>query len=220
VLITCWSAKGGSGTTTIAAALALSLADDTGEEVTLVDLAGDLPAALGMSEPSGPGVSDALAAHPSADPAAEARRARLELVPGVGLIPHGAGPLRGGAAMEALVRGLGLHAEGRIVVVDAGVVRPGTPALDAVLGSPSSLLVTRPCYLSVRRAVGLPVRPDAVVLVDEPGRSLGHRDVEAVLGVPVRAVVPLEASIARAIDAGLLLARLPRSLSRALRAAA
>jgi hypothetical protein len=205
-LITCWSAKGGSGATTIAAALALS--DDTGAEVTLVDLAGDLPAALGMSEPSGPGVSDALAAHPSSAPAALVRAARIELVPGVGLVPHGAGPLRGGAPMEAFVRGL--HADGGVVVVDAGVVRPGSPALD----------VTRPCYLSVRRAVGLPVRPDAVVLVDEPGRSLGRRDVEAVLGVPVRAVVPFEPSIARAIDAGLLLARMPRSLSRALRTAA
>ncbi len=216
MLITCWSAKGGSGATTIAAALALS--DDTGAEVTLVDLAGDLPAALGMSEPSGPGVSDALAAHPSSAPAALVRAARIELVPGVGLVPHGAGPLRGGAPMEAFVRGL--HADGGVVVVDAGVVRPGSPALDAVLASPSSLLVTRPCYLSVRRAVGLPVRPDAVVLVDEPGRSLGRRDVEAVLGVPVRAVVPFEPSIARAIDAGLLLARMPRSLSRALRTAA
>ena len=60
----CWSAKGGSGTTVVAAALALVLARQ--QPTTLVDLAGDIPAALGLPQPSGPGVADWLAS-PTAD---------------------------------------------------------------------------------------------------------------------------------------------------------
>jgi hypothetical protein len=83
-----------------------------------------------------------------------------------------------------------------------------------------SLLVLRPCYLALRRAVAAPFRPSGVVLVREPGRALTRRDVEAVLGVPVRAEVDVDPAIARAVDAGLLTARLPRGLERALRDAA
>src|SRR5437667_331223 len=72
------------------------------------------------------------------------------------------------------------------VVVDCG--SSGSPAGLAVAGVASlSLLVVRPCFLALRRAAAAPVRPSAVVLVDEPGRSLGRRDVEDALGAPVRA---------------------------------
>ncbi len=70
------------------------------------------------------------------------------------------------------------------------------------------------------RALAAPLRPSGVVLVSEPGRALGAKDVEDVLGVPVRAEVTVEAAVARAVDAGLLASRLPRSLERALRRAA
>jgi hypothetical protein len=52
------------------------------------------------------------------------------------------------------------------------------------------------------------------VFVDEPGRSLGPRDVASVLGVPVLATVAVRASNARAVDAGVLPTRLPDSLAR------
>jgi hypothetical protein len=82
------------------------------------------------------------------------------------------------------------------------------------------VLVTRPCYLSLRRAVREPTRPSGVVLVDEPGRSLRRHDVEHALGAPVDAVVAVDPAIARAVDAGLLATRLPRSLGRDLRGVA
>jgi hypothetical protein len=56
-----------------------------------------------------------------------------------------------------------------------------------------------------------------VVIVDEPGRSLRCSDVPHSLGVPVTARVPIDASISRAVDAGMLASRVPRVLSRALR---
>ena len=66
----------------------------------------------------------------------------------------------------------------------------------------------------------LPLRPSAVVLVEEPGRALTNHDVEEIVGVPVTVEIGLDPAIARAVDAGLLASRLPRSLERALRHAA
>jgi len=59
-----------------------------------------------------------------------------------------------------------------------------------------------------------------VVLVREPGRALGRHDVEDALQVPVRAEIDVEPAVARAVDAGLLATRLPRSLAHGLRNAA
>ena len=56
--------------------------------------------------------------------------------------------------------------------------------------------------------------------VAEPGRALGRRDVESVIGVPVVAEIPLDPAVARAVDAGLLSCRLPATIGRALKAVA
>jgi hypothetical protein len=53
------------------------------------------------------------------------------------------------------------------------------------------------------------------VLVDEPGRSLGAREVADVLDLRVLARVPVRTAIARAVDAGVLAARVPDPLTRA-----
>src|SRR5919199_1458565 len=72
-----------------------------------------------------------------------------------------------------------------------GVPDPTGPGLAQWLaaGAQVSLLVLRPCYLALRRALAAPVRPSGVVLVSEPKRALGRRDIEEVLGVPVRAEI-------------------------------
>ena len=55
MLIACWSTKGGAGTTVVTAALGLVLARRHPAGALLVDLAGDLPAALGLPpEPLAP----------------------------------------------------------------------------------------------------------------------------------------------------------------------
>ena len=64
------------------------------------------------------------------------------------------------------------------------------------------------------------MRPTGVVLVAEAGRAITAPDVEDALGVPVVAEVLVTDAIARAVDAGLLASRLPRSLVRDLRAVA
>ncbi len=63
-------------------------------------------------------------------------------------------------------------------------------------------------------------RPSGVVVVNERGRSLEPADVEDIVGVPIVAVVEYDVAVGRAVDAGLLGARIPSALRRALRRAA
>jgi hypothetical protein len=208
-VIVCWAAKGGSGTTVVACALALSSART--QPTTLIDLSGDCATALGMDEPTGPGVVDWLAS-PTAGPTDLARLA-ITVRNEVRLIPRGDG-IAPDDQWARLAAALGGAAN---VIIDAGTGHPPQALHDA---AEQSLLVTRPCFIAIRRAQHLQIRPTGIVLVDEPGRSLTSRDVEHALGVPVAAEVRLDPAVARAVDAGLLIARLPKSLIISLRRAA
>ncbi len=213
MLIACWSVKGGSGTTVVTAALA-AIAGRGGAPALLADLAGDLPAALGIPEPPAPGLTEWLAAGPDV-PGDSLARLEVDAAPNVRLLPWcGDGPsLHDGDRLAAAL------ARRPFVVADCGTGPTG--AARAVAGAADrSLLVIRPCYLAVRRALAAPLRPSAIVLVAEAGRALGRSDVEDVLGVPVVSIVPWDGSIARAVDAGLLAGRLPRLLARSLQGAA
>jgi Flp pilus assembly CpaE family ATPase len=222
MLVTCWSVKGGSGTTVVAAALAVLLARRMPGEVLLVDVGGDAPAALGLPDLGGPGVLDWLSAGPPGLEPEALRRLEVEAGSGLRLLPRGSmssasasASAFGGHGVERLLEAV---ADRAAVVVDAG---PSSPfAFDLAAGATVSLLVLRPCYLALRRALAAPVRPSAVVVIEEVGRALDPTDIEDVLGVPVRAVIPWDAAIARCVDAGLLGARLPRPLAAALRRAA
>lgn len=217
MLYTLWSVKGGSGVTVVAAGLATVLAERSGRAV-LVDLAGDLPAAVGAAEPVGPGVLEWLAA---ADGPPDAL-ARLFVPAGAGveLLPRGKGPCPSGRAADLVAALTGL---GCPVVIDAGVVGSGLPTAalaGALAGAGRSLLVVRPCFLALRRARPVAAEADGVVLVAEPARALDARDVEAALGVPVLTTVGVDPGVARAVDAGVLTRRPPRTLERPLRALA
>lgn len=205
----CWSAKGGSGTTVVSAALALVLSHR--HPALLVDLAGDSPAALGLAEPSGPGVADWLAS--STADAAALHRLAVTATDALQLLPRGTTAV-GHDRLADLVEALAGHVE---VVIDAGT---GVPPPALVAAATHNLLVTRPCYLALRRAVAMGVQPSGIVLVGEPGRALTARDVERSLGAPVVAELQYDPAVARAVDAGLLAARLPRSLVHSLRSAA
>lgn len=220
MLVACWSAKGGSGTTVVSVALALLLGRRSIPSATLADLGGDAPGALGIPQPSGPGIADWVAA--GHDVAGDGLR-RLAVAAGqnVSLIPRGnRAPAGTGDDGERLIAAVSRTAEpGSVTIIDCGQLDDGL-RVSIAGGASLSLLVLRPCFLALRRAIDAPVRPSGIVLVEEPGRSLGADDVEAALGVPVRAVVPWCPSVARAVDAGLLATRVPRPLERALRRAA
>lgn len=224
MLVTVWSVKGGSGVTVVSAALASVVARREGSS-TLVDLAGDQPAVLGLAEPDSPGVHDWLG---TGDGTATALgRLRLGVRDDLDLVPSGPVPSashrwpadRVAALVQALAEWSGP------VVVDAGTSDPRRdgpdgPILDRLADAGTSLLVLRPCYLALRRAVARRTRADGIVLLVEPGRALDRRDVADVVGLPVVATVEVDPVVARAVDAGLLARRTPRPLERALRGAA
>ena len=105
------------------------------------------------------------------------------------------------------------------IVVDCGALGSSLAVALAGAGAPS-VLVTRTCYLALRRVASLPVRPDGVIVVHEAGRALGPAEVEDIVGAPVLATVDVDPGVARAVDAGLLATRLPRGLARSLAAVA
>lgn len=215
MLIACWSSKGGAGTTVVAATLALLLGRaDTGGAL-LADLGGDAPAALGLVEPDSPGLAGWLSSGPAVPPDA-LTRLEVRVDDGLALLPRGSGDLVG---ERADVLAHLLATDGRSVVADCGT-DPRGAALAVAAGATRSVLVTRPCFLALRRAVALPLRPSEVVLLTEPGRALGRGDVERAVGAPVVAEVAVDPQVARAVDAGLLATRLPRGLARDLSRAA
>jgi hypothetical protein len=218
VLISCWSAKGGTGTTVVAAALAIVLARSSPRGAVLADLAGDAPAVLGLADPGDPGLAGWLNAGSSV-PADALARLELDVGDGLRLLPSGSQPCSGPSERAEVLAGL-LAADGRPVVADCGQLDRSDAAMALAAGATSSLLVTRACYLALRRVANAPIRPSGVILLTEPGRSLGRSDIEEVIGAPVRAEIAVDPAIARAVDAGVLSTRLPRRLERALRHAA
>lgn len=205
MLVTLSSPKGGSGTSVSAVALASLLADPS---ALLVDLDGDLPAVCGLPDEDAPGIGD-LAAAIDAPPDG---LARIERPVGerLALLSRGHGePAPGRPELLAAV----LAADRRLVVVDAG---DGSSALARALSARAAhrILVVRPCYLALRRAAVID-DATAVLLIEEPGRALRRGDVADATGLPVTSV-PWDPSIARAVDAGLLVSRPPRCLRRPL----
>jgi hypothetical protein len=210
VLIAYWAAKGGSGATVLAAAHALVAA--ARRPTLAVDLDGDLARVLGVAEPA-TGVAQWLGAG-AAVPADAVDRIAVPVTDNLHLLGRGPGPLPAGRA--DVLAGL-LASTPRTVVVDCGT-RPGAAARTIARAADRSILVTRSCYLAVRRQQALGLGPTEIALVREPARALDADDLSAAIGAPVRTTVPFDPAISRAVDAGLLRSRLPRALARSVRA--
>jgi hypothetical protein len=197
-----WSPKGGSGTSTVAAAFAGVLAS-LAAGARAVDLAGDLPALLGCDDDPERGVADWLALGVAAPAEALGRLTRA--VDGdIGLLPLGhGGALRDASPEAGAALATVLQQDPVPTVVDGG--RAEWPAVRAVAAvADQTWLVVRPCYTTLRRAVRheLLEATGGIVFVDEPGRTLSARDVADVLGRPVVARIPWRVAIARRADSG------------------
>ncbi len=208
-MIGCWSTKGGSGTTVIAAALALSRAL-TGNQVFLVDACGDLPATLGIAEPTTRGLTDWLASS-KPEPSTLADHF-IPVTANVSLLPKGTIEeyVLHSDALARLSRGL--QQLNQCTIIDFG---RQVSHLDLREHALRSILVVRPCYLALRRATQSP-QPDSIVVVEEPGRALTCTDIQRLIGAPIMAKVPIDPTIARSVDSGLLATRLPPMLATAL----
>ncbi len=205
MLTVCWSPKGGVGTSVVAAALAIRTAM-SGVDTLLVDLDGDQPSILGLAPPAGPGVGDWLAAGREV-PVDALAELETDVVDHLALLhlgnPHGVGE---GDRLEVLAAVLA--GSSRSTIVDAGR-SPDRGRWWAACAQ--SVLVIRPCYLGLRR-VGRVGSDCEVVVIDEPGRALTVADVGAATGANLRCRLPWDPAVARAVDAGILASRMPRSL--------
>lgn len=159
-------ARGGQGTSTIAAALALYAAGHARTQLVASDPSATA-ALLGIAEPADEetAVTDhlTLTRVPSGDP--------------------------------------------DVRIIDAGTTIPTCSDDDVHL-----VVLRGPCYVALRSLDHNNGHrpPDGIVLLAEQGRSLTARDVSDVTGIPVVATVAVTPTVARAIDAGLLIARLHR----------
>lgn len=210
MLIAYWAAKGGSGTSVLAASHALVQAER--RPVLVVDLAGDLPDVFGVGRPDA-GVAEWIAAGESVPSDALDRIAR-PVAAGISLIARGDGPTD--SPRVAVLARL-LHRDPRTVIVDAGS-QPSTARHTITQAADRSILVTRACYLAVRHQLRCGLAPTEIAVIREPHRSLRDDDVATAIGAPVRASIDFDPRVARAVDAGLLCSRLPRGLRRALEA--
>lgn len=210
---TLYATKGGSGTTTVATILARMLADRVGE-ARLLDLDGDVPVVAGLAMAERTVSIDRAALDPG-----RPLGSGLALLDGDRHLDD-LDPLDPVAADYTRLALDRLDALDVPVVIDAGTIARRSSADAAarrsIIEGTRSVLVTRADFLSLRAVVQSGRSPDAVVLIEEPGRALGRVDVENVTGAPVVAVVPIDAGVARAIDAGLLAHRQPPAILRAL----
>lgn len=208
MLIAYWAAKGGAGASVLAAAHALVAADTS--PVMVVDLAGDLPDVLGVERPEA-GVAEWLAAGESV-PADALDRISHPVAANVSLLARGVGPLAS-PRMPVLASLLRRHP--LTVIVDAGSAPSAAREIIAHVAD-RSILVTRPCYLAIRHWMQSGLAPTEVAVIREKYRSLSDDDVANTVGAPVRTTLEIDPKVARAVDAGMLAARLPRSLRRAI----
>lgn len=203
-----YGAKGGVGTSTFLTATAVVWArEENAGRVVLIDTAGDLPAILGLSEPQSQGVTDWLEGGEAREDDGLVRLAQ-QVTENLWLVPVGTRPMTDDL-FEVLQLALA-QAEG----FDMAIIDCGLRAPDREITHPALLTqVLTNHYLSLRHAQALPA-PDLRVCTKYPGSALSVTDVENCLGGPVL-VIDWEASIARAVDAGLLVSRPPQPMSRA-----
>lgn len=246
MLYTLWSLKHGAGTTVAAAALALHWAQNTEEGTLLVDLCGDLPYALGIPEPDKPGISDWLAAGDDLESdvlgrlevnvatglqmLTRGRRpypedAQFDSLARQLSADHRNVIIDCGCVwthqMNWTKRNRGKGANGELNDLsgsDTGGFKHDTGAAAQFLieAADHSLLVSRSCFLALRRIARSPYQPSGIILMYEDGRALVASDIADLGSCPIVLQIEVDVAVGRALDAGLLITRLPQRLDKAL----
>lgn len=204
VLTVLLSVKGGQGCSVATGMLALSAQPNA----VAIDASGDLGVVLGLGESPTAGLLEALLAH---GPIRQLPVARLSK--GLDFVSIGSGRFDDVPEKRWVELAHYLVKDPRHFIVDAGT----GPSQAMARLADEALLVTRRCFLALRRAACSSVRMTGVVIVNEPGRVLSRTDVERAVRTPVVFEIPVLPEISRAVDAGLLtMSRLPAAAKRAL----
>jgi hypothetical protein len=168
--------KHGVGCTVVAASMAIAYARDD-QRVLLVDTwpDGDMAAVLGMPTFTHRGVVENVQLATT--------RHKLDVTPNLGYA--GAPPED---TYDAIVWDIGCHDRGW----DYDRQREA-----------QQVWVLRNDYLVLSRWIhDVPQRVDQVILIEEAGRALGVKDIEACIGHTVDTRIPIDPAVARAVDAG------------------
>jgi len=214
------SPKAGQGTSVVAAATALELAERMpSSRVVLVDFGGDQPDLLGVDATERAGIVDWLRA--DGDVTIDAiDHLLIDVAPGLTLLPSGATQLPNETGVVDPARCaqlVGSFGRDTAVVADVGALSadPLSPGPLLAVSGTHTTVVLRACYLALRRTAELPIEVQSIVEIVEAGRSLTTLDIELVASTAVSAKVRYDPVVARAVDAGLLVRRRPRQLRRA-----
>ncbi len=228
MITTCWSVKGGSGTTVVSCALAMLAASRTPSgstdprAVLIIDLCHDVASVIGATGASPDdafGFADWLTADDSVETLA-LDRLISPVTESLSLLSLGAPAASGSFDRARLDLALRWVEQQFVdVIIDAGAADSELSRW-CITNSQRSLLVMRPCYLSLRSAIESTLPAHAAIVVSSDGRTLDGHDVASVLGIPVIAQLPFDPEIARLVDSGMFGQRLPRSVQRLRRVAA
>jgi Mrp family chromosome partitioning ATPase len=230
MVITMWSVKGGSGVSTLCTVVAAALNGSSPESALLVDMGdGDLRGMLSGDSPgvqthvvgaeSGTGFCDWVVADETLDPSALQRLISTHPTP---LLTGGnSNELFAHQQLNRLTEGLDwLATQYAHVVIDAG--SPGSSlrtstSTTTINAAALSVLVLRPCLLSLRKAVASTLPATAAVLLGQPGSTLRASDIESSLGIPVVATIPFSPPVNRATESSRLFSHPPRAIKRSIR---
>lgn len=209
MLIILSSPKGGSGTSVVAASLAIASSSST--PTLLIDLAEDQAAIMGLPEPP-VGLSDWVngMTHHDFDEILMTCNDNLWLAPSGSSATEILSTNAWNKLAQAVMQ---KESDGYNIIIDFG--QANLPLAFNKL-THTHYMVTRPCYLSLRRAVNLDQRFSGVIVVQDHDRVLTTSDVESVMKLKCVAEVPYSSDISRRVDSGLLKSRLPVPLHAAL----
>lgn len=203
MIATMWALKGGQGTSTTAAMTAVGASAD--RPALLVDLCGDQTSLFRMGRQQ-EGIAEWSTGRHTAG---ELRHHAVHVTDTLRLLPRGRGPIDPVRAQELFDWLISAHPI-KPVIVDAGTLDPetGGEARDhrlrhiAAEVAGVSILVTRPCYLALRRCSLNTLSPTGVAMVADGRRALGPVEIEQAAGAPVLAAIPFDHDVALAADGG------------------
>jgi MinD-like ATPase involved in chromosome partitioning or flagellar assembly len=225
VVIAGWSTKGGSGTTVTCTAIALALMrpDQTG---VIIDLggehSGDVGSLVGCSTQPRSGLTDWLIADTTVPPSALAELLQDRVQPRVLSVGHHRADITNPSAEQSIETTQRLQDALHwlvdtygFVVLDLGSHTDWLADTASSLAD-ASLLILRPCSLSVRASVNSTRRVVGAVIVGDGSRSLLQADIEGLLGVPVLTHIKSHPAIADAVDSGRFSKGVPREMKRSI----
>ena len=178
------SAKGGTGVTTVACALAV-IAGQQGSQVLLVDLADN------------PDTTKWLGTHQSLQLATPSAGSFLSVIENDNVTiwrPWASARKRLSANLP--------EGEWDVVIIDAGTTGQHNYTLNNQIVVPERVLCVTNEYMCLSNVINS-VRPNKIICFFDENRSLTFGDIQSVLFCPDLVKMPLDYALSRAIDAGL-----------------